>query len=387
MKIKNRIDYILKHNLLIQQIYKHVMSSFFRVLGYFIKIDKNLILLNSHGRRYNDSPKKIFKSLVSKDQYKEFKFVWALDEPEAYDIPQCNKVKMDTMKYFVTALKAKYWISCVNIERGLNFKKKQTIYLNTWHGTPLKLIGNAIAGRKDYDFSNVDIFCYAGYYEKEIYKRDFNVSEKNLFLSGLPRNDYLYNVSNNQIEEYKKILNIPNDKKIILYAPTWRDSSDNGKSYSIKPPIDISYWKEKLQDDYIILLRTHAYTNNILGIEFNEFVRDFSSYPEINHLLIISDILISDYSATIFDYSILERPIICFGYDYDNYLSERGFYIDLKKELPGGLIRTEDKVIEKIKNIDYKKECENTKKFKYKYIQAGGNATEKCIKALFNNLN
>ncbi|MEL7605896.1 MAG: CDP-glycerol glycerophosphotransferase family protein [Sedimentibacter saalensis] len=380
--VRKRIDYLLKHNILLQKVYKYGMSYLFKVIGLFIKLDEKLILFNSHGRKYNDSPKTIFEYMINDDKYKGYRFVWALDEPDIYDIPNCSKVKMDTLKYFIAALKAKYWVSCVNIERGLNFKKKQTIYLNTWHGTPLKFIGNAISNRKDYDFSKIDIFCYAGEYEKEIYRRDFNVLPENLLLSGLPRNDELYSVTDDLTTYYKRLLKLPLDKKVILYAPTWRESTDNGKSYTIKPPIDINYWQEKLKGEYVLLLRTHSYTNKILGIEFNEFIRDFSAYPDINHLLIAADILISDYSATIFDYSILERPIICFGYDYDEYKRERGLYLDLLAELPNGVSRTQEDVIEKIKTMDHQYECIKTAKFKNMYLEAGGNATINCVNAL-----
>lgn len=385
--IRRRIDYILKHNIVLQRIYKVVLSLFFKLLGLFIKTDDKLILFNAHGRKYNDSPKAIYEYILENDKYKDYKLVWALDEPEKYYIPQSTKVKMDTMKYFIYALKAKYWVTCVNIERGLHFKKKQTIYLNTWHGTPLKLIGNAVSGRKDFDFSNIDIFCYSGEYEKEIYKKDFNVLEKSLFLASLPRNDELYNVTKKKIEEYKNFLNIPDNKKIILYAPTWRDSTDNGKNYIIDPPINMKFLQNELQEEYVLLLRTHAYTNKINGIEFNDFVRDYSSYPEVNDLLIVADILISDYSATIFDFSILERPIICFGYDYKQYSTERGFYIDLEKELPSGVMKTQEELVRKIKIMDYQKECKKTANFKKKYFEVGGNATENCVQMLLDGKN
>lgn len=383
--LRARTDYILKHNLMMQKSYKVIMSFVFKTISIFIPINDKMILFSAHGRRYNDSPKAIYQKMINDSMYNGYEFVWALDDPNKYDIPGGSKVKMDTIKYFITALKAKYWITCVNIERGLHFKKKQTIYLNTWHGTPLKLIGNAVTGRKDFDFSSVDIFCAAGKYEKEIYKRDFNVLEDNILLSGLPRNDELYNVLDEQIANYKRLLNIPADKKVILYAPTWRDSTDNGKSYSIRPPINIDYWKNELQDEYVLLLRTHAYTNEVLGIEFDEFARDFSSYPDINQLLIVADILISDYSATIFDYSILERPIICFGYDYHEYMKDRGFYLDLEEEIPNGVIRTQEKVIEKILTLDYRNECKKTSDFKNKYLNTSGNATVQCIDLLFKS--
>ena len=358
------------------------MSLTFKVLGFFVKTDENLILFNAHGRKYNDSPKVIFEHMLKDERFKKYKMIWALDDPEKYSIPRAEKVEMDTLKYFLTALRAKYWVSCVNIERGLHFKKKGTIYLNTWHGTPLKLIGNAVSSRNDFDFSDINIFCYSGEYEKKIFLRDFNVSEKNLLLSGMPRNDELYDVTPEKIKVLKTQLNIPFDKKVILYAPTWRDSIDGGKHYSFAPPLDVEYWQNELKDDCIVLFRTHAYTNNVLNVSFNEFVYDVSSYPDINDLLIVADILISDYSATIFDYSILQRPIICFGYDYEQYNEERGLYLDLLNELPSGVIKNQYEVIAHIKTMNYEDECKKTAAFKEKYINMGGKATEKCIEKL-----
>lgn len=387
--IRRRLDYILKHNLLIQRFYKYILSNTFKFIGIFIKTDDRLILFNGHGRKFNDSPKKIYDYLIKNGLYKDYKIVWALDEPEKYDIPFATKVKMDTLKYFIIALKAKYWVSCVNIERGLKFKKKQTIYLNTWHGIPIKKIGNAVNNRRDFDFSNIDIFCCSGDYEREIYIRDFNVLEEKLIFSGLPRNDQLYNVSIKDIERYKKKLNLPLDKKVILYAPTWRDSKNFGKTYNLAPPVDIEYLQSKLQDKYVLLMRTHPYTNKLMGINFNNFIRDFSEYPNINELLIVADILVSDYSATIFDFSILERPIICFAYDYDEYSRERGLYLDLENEFPGGIIKTQEDLVERIITLDYEIESIKIAEFKRKYIQTNGNATEICVNELLsaNNIN
>lgn len=361
------------------------MSLLFQFIGVFIKTDKKLILFNGHSQKYNDSPRAIFEYILRNKKNEEYKYVWALDEPDKYDIPNCTKIKMDTVKYFYVTLKAGYWVSCVNIERGLRFKKRQTRYLNTWHGTPIKKVGNAVDGRKDFDFSNIDLFCYASDYEKQIYLRDFNVKKNSLIATGLPRNDELYDSQRDEVDKIKKMLGIKKGKKVILYAPTWRDSVDGGNSYIIKPPIDIAFWEDQLKDDYVLLLRTHAYTNKLMGIEFNDFVRDYTSYADINHLLKIADFLISDYSAVIFDYAILEKPIICFAYDYDDYVKERGLYIEIDKEIPGGILRTQEAVIEKIKNIDYQEECIKVRQFKEKYLKYGGDATRRSVEILFKN--
>lgn len=380
-----RIEFTLKNNLIIQYFYKRVFSFIFRFIGLFIKTDPNLILFNSFGgKKYNDSPKVIFEQLLNHPTSKKLKLVWALENPDNFDIPNAIKIEINSFKYFIIALKAKYWVSSVNIERGLKFKKDNTIYLNTWHGAGTKKIGNAVSKRKDYDFSNVNYLLVQSNFEKNIFINDFGAIEQNFLLSGFPRSDELFKTEKKQIDIYKRKLKIPKDKKIILYAPTWRESKNNGSSYDLNIPLDIKKWQEKLTDEYVILFRTHTFTTNILNLKFNDLIIDVSDYPNVNHLLLISDILITDYSTIVFDYSILEKPFLCFGYDYKEYKNERGLYIDLEKEYPNGVQKTEDEILELILNMNYEKECEKTREFKSKYIEAGGNATELAIKSLLS---
>lgn len=386
MNLKEKIDYTLKHSILIRKFYITLISLTFKIIGKFLKVDEKLIIFNSLGRKYNDSPKKIYEEILKDERFKDYKFVWALDHPDEFNIPKCKKIKMDTIKYFFMTLKAKGWVSAVNIERGLKFKKRETIYLNTWHGVPMKAIGNSQKNRTDYDYSHIDLFCYSGDYEKKIYMRDFNIPEKNLLLSGMPRNDELYKIKQDDIKKIKMKLGITKNKKVILYAPTWRDSKDKGKNYKLVPPINITKWKKELGDEYVVLMRTHSYTTNLLGIEFDSFIRDYSEYSNINDLLVISDILISDYSATIFDYSILGRPVICFGYDYEEYKKSRDLYIDLEKELPSGVLRTEDEVLKKIKTLNYEIESKKTKKLREKVLEKGGDATKICVDSLYEKI-
>jgi CDP-glycerol glycerophosphotransferase len=313
-----------------------------------------------------------------------YQIVWALKNPEQYEIPgNAEKIKIDTFAYFVVALRAKYWISCVNIERGLHFKKKKTIYLNTWHGASLNYVGNAVAKRNDYHFENINYFCYNGEYEREFIKRDFNVRDHSLIPTGYPRNDALYEATAETKASIRKRLGVPENKRIILYAPTWRDSEDGGKTFALAPPVDWKKWEEKLGKDYILFLRTHPYTTELMSVQFNDFVRNYTDYPEVNDLLIAADILISDYSCIQLDYSILGRPQICFGYDYEEYNSVRGFYFDLETTLPNGVVRTEDQVIDIILNMDYESEREKSIAFRDKHMEYGGHAAEKCISYVF----
>lgn len=382
MRLKNRFEYLLKHNAFVQKIYKICVGRVLRCVGWFVNTDPNLVLINAlGGKRFGDSPKVIYDYLQSHEEYKHLRFVWAFDTPAKYDTG-CENIKMDTWKYFMTALKAKYWITSVNIERGLNFKKKATRYLNTWHGIPLKFIGNDCPGRKDYDMSYTDYFCYSGSFEYKIYQRAFKLKPENLLLSGLPRNDELYHIDSERVDDMRRHLNIPDGKKVLLYAPTWRDSEDGGKTYNLLLPVDFKKWERELGDNYMLLFRAHHFTTQHMKIQFNDFVRDVSDYPSINDLMIVSDILISDYSACIFDYSVLERPIISFAYDYDEYITSRGLYVNLSTELPGGIVKSEDEVINRIKTMDIAEQCELTRQFKNKYVPIGGNATELCVKAL-----
>ena len=383
-----RLDYILKHNYTINKIFNVTVSKVMKFIGLFVRMDDKLIVFSGHTRRYNDSPRAIYEyMLANPEKYGQYKYVWALEDLDFTDIPgNPIRVKADTLKYFIMTLKAKYWISCVNIERSLHYKKKKCIYLNTWHGTPIKCVGNDASGRKDYDFDTLDYFCYSGNYEKEIYIRAFNVRLNVMIPSGLPRNDELYHVTGDEKIELKKKLGLPINKKVIMYAPTWRDSVDNGRSCSLCPPVDEKKWEKELGNEYVIIFRMHAYTNKLMGLEFNDLIRDFSSYPTINDLLKVTDVLISDYSAVMFDFSILERPIICFAYDYEEYKKLRGLYIDMERDMPNGIYRTEDEVILFIKTMDYNLECQKTKiMVKDRYLEYGGNATKMCVDKLFEN--
>ena len=388
MSIRNKVEYILKHNSWVLKSFMGIGSLFFRTLGKFISTDYSLVLFCSYsGKFYNDSPKKIYEYMLKDPRCTGLKYVWALRDPESVSIPgDCEKIRIDGLKYFITALKAKVWVTNVNIERGLRFKKKNQFYLNTWHGTSVNWVGNAVKGRDDFKWDYVDAFCYVGEYEREFIKHDFLVKDEALLPSGLPRNDDLYTVNEERIEKIKKTLRIPLDKKVILYAPTWRESTDGGESCNIRPPINIEKWRKELEDQFVLIFRTHHYTKSMLGINYNNFVRDGSDYPDVNDLMIIADYLISDYSCIMMDYSILGRPIIEFGYDYDEYSKERGFYFDLDKEIPSGILRSEEEVLSYITTADYKKECMKAVLFRDRHVEYGGHATQMCVEKILESV-
>jgi CDP-glycerol glycerophosphotransferase len=278
------------------------------------------------------------------------------------------------------------WITNVGVERALNLKGKNTLYINTWHGTPIKKIGKDL---KDALFTftskhegKYDYFCVQGEFEKKIYNRAFNIPEANLVLTGLPRNDVLINFDKITPNSIKRKLGLPIDKKIILYAPTFREFNN----YQFKTPIDWKKWEHCLSDKYVVVLRVHhAVVGSININNMDEFIYDYSSYPDLNDLMIVSDLLISDYSSIFFDYSILGKPMLCYAYDYEEYSKKRGLYFDIRKEIPGGF-SSEDELIDQIIKMDYESAKKSTEDFKHKYVEDYGEATRKVVDLVYRNL-
>lgn len=374
--MKNKIASILKNNRIVYSIYSSVFNIIFKFLKIFIKTQNNIILINSFGgKKYDDSPRVIFEYIITQKKYEKYKIYWAFDNPEKFEIKKAEKIKVNSLKYFIIALKAKYWITNSAIEKGLKFKNKNTIYINTWHGTTIKKMGkDAPETAFKFKTSKYDVMYAQSQYDIDIFSKAFELPKDIFALVGLPRNDELFNVNEKEIQEIRMKLNIPKGKKVILYAPTFREYNRDKNGCVIAPPIDIEKWKEKLSKDYIVLFRAHYEINNVLGIKDDEFIYNVSNYQNLNELMKISDILVSDYSSIMFDYSILKRPIFSYAYDYEEYKEKRGMYINIKTELPNGICENEEELLYKIINCDFEEEKSKTESFSKKYIQNDGNA-------------
>lgn len=375
-----RIEYWIKHNTIAQKIYVGLFSAGFRFVGLFVKKKPNQVFFQSLiGRNYGDSPKIIFDAMRADPAFKDFKYVWAFVDPDKFDVPGAEKVSLSSIKYFLKAIESGVWVGNVNIERGLLFKPRKTVFLNTGHGAQFKLDGNAQKNRSDYNYSDVDMFCCFSEFDQKICIRDYRLKQESTVICGIPRDDELYEVTQERIDEQKRKLGIPAGKKVILYAPTWRDSADGGSSYSIAPSMDIELWRKELGEEYVLLFRTHHLTTDLMGIKFDDFVIDGSKEQNVNNTLIVSDILITDYSSIAFDYAILERPIISFAYDYEEYKATRGLNEDLEVMFPGSVFENQEDVIRHIQNLDPVEELKKAKQVKVKYVQANGGATKVCM--------
>jgi len=385
---KGRVIMKIKNSRILYSIYYYLGSFFINLLKIFVIPNDKLILFISYGgKRYDDSPKAITEAILKDHRFNNYKLVWAFIDPNRHNInSRIEKVSVDSFSYYINAIKARVWITNVGVERALNLKGKNTLYINTWHGTPVKKVGKDL---KDTLFtftskheSKYDYFCIQGEYEKKIYNRAFNIPEANLVLTGLPRNDVLINFDNITLNSIKRKLKLPIDKKIILYAPTFREF----KNYQFKTPIDWEKWEHRLSDKYVVVLRVHHAVVGFMNINnMDEFIYNYSSYPDLNDLMIVSDLLISDYSSIFFDYSILGKPMLCYAYDYEEYSKKRGLYFDIRKEIPGGFL-SEDELIDQIIKMDYESARISTEDFKNKYIDDYGEATKKVVDLVYRNL-
>ena len=361
-----------------------------KLLKLFIAPDDNLILFSCFGgKKYDDSPKAIYELMVSDNRFKNYRFVWAFHNPEKFDIKGAELIKTDNLRYFITALKARVWITNSSIERGLYFKGKRTLYFNTWHGTPIKKMGNDIAANnKAFVIKKkmkIDAMTVQSDFEAEVFSKMFNIPMRYMLKIGLPRNDTLADFKNEKKEHIKKKLGIPFDKKIILYAPTFREfERDSANNCILKPPLDISKWKRTLCDEYCVLFRAHYEVAKSMKFRNDGFIYDMSLYPNLNELMLVSDILISDYSSIFFDFSIMDKTMFHFTYDYDKYNSERGMYFDIREYLSGS--ENEDELLSILRHYDEMTEKAKNKIFRQKYVNYYGNASFKAVEYIANNI-
>lgn len=337
-------------------------------------VKENVILFETFmAKNYSDSPKYIYEYIAQ--NHPEYECVWAIND--GAKIPYGAKtVKRFSFQYAYYLAVSKYLV--FNVRPPLWYRKREEqVFLETWHGTPLKRLV----------FDQEEVTSASPKYKQQFYRQrkdwDFLVSanpfstktfrscflyEGEMLEYGYPRNDILYWPNKDEIaQQLKEKLDIPKDKKTILYAPTWRDDQHYGSGqYKFELALDLKLMKERLQDDYVVLLRTHHYISDHIDVSgLGDFVINLSSYDDISEIYLISDICITDYSSVFFDYANLKRPILFYTYDFDKYKNQlRGFYIDMNTEVPGPLLYTSEQVVQAIEDID-----EITEEYKERYDQ------------------
>lgn len=350
---------------------KNTIIILYNIMNKILKVDSNIILFESSvGRNYTGNPKYIYEKMIQENLDKKYKCVWVINNTDIQIPGKCLKVKRLRFRYFMYMSRAKVWIVD---SRQPNFikKKKECIYLQTWHGTPLKKLGLDMdfvnmGGYKDIeeykmkfidDTRKWDYLISQNRYSSNIFKRAFDFNKKILEI-GYPRNDILIKDDDLvKIKFLKQKRGIPLDKKIILYAPTWRDDKyhTNGE-YKFTTDLNIERVLSEIGEDYFLIIKPHYLVVDKIEIENKKIANRVliaNIEQDIQELYLISDILITDYSSVMFDYSILKRPIIFYLSDIEEYqANSRGFYFDIIEQAPGKIALTTNEVIDAINNVE-----------------------------------
>lgn len=379
--------------------YYPTMRVAYNIAKRVLPVDERLILFESGiGKQYSDSPRYIYEEIVKRKL--PYKKVWVYNKSLRTKDKNTIVVKRLSVKYYYYLAKAKFWVNNQNFPTYI-MKRPETTYLQTWHGTPLKKMlfdMESVQGRTEDYVERVygatktwDYLVSPSPYATKAFKSAFRYEGKILEV-GYPRNDLFYKKEKDRVADLtRKKLKIPADKKVILYAPTFRDNQTIGgaNKFAFDIQMDLEKMKQELGDEYVLLLRMHVVIKNKITIpaDFKDFVMDVSKYPDIQELYLISDILMTDYSSVMFDFANSKRPILFFTYDLEFYRDElRGFYFDLENEAPGPMLKTTEDIIHSVKNIEQvqKEYSEKYKKFHDTFCSLeDGHATERVVNAVF----
>jgi CDP-ribitol ribitolphosphotransferase / teichoic acid ribitol-phosphate polymerase len=188
------------------------------------------------------------------------------------------------------------------------------------------------------------------------YSEGFGISLDKVVPTGVPRADifsdeeYKAYVRNRLFDKYPHL----KEKKVILFAPTFRGNGQASAHYPFET-LNLKQLYEQLHEEYVFLFKIHPFVKNNLTIpyEYADFFYDFSEYREINDLLLVTDILITDYSSVCFEFALLNRPMLFFGFDVEKYIQDRDFYYNFFEFIPGPLLKTTDEMIYAIKNEEF----------------------------------
>lgn len=331
--------------------------------------NKKIIMFESNlGRNYTGNPRAIYEEMINQGLDKEYRCYYILEKPKT-QIPGAGKtVKRNRLKYFYLFMRAGIWVCDTRLPKYI-IKKPDCTYIQTWHGTPLKKLALDMdtvhmAGEKGIDnyrnnfianTSTWDYLISQNNFSSEIFRRAF-AFDKEMLEIGYPRNDVLFAKNNEQdITDLKNQLGIPLDKKVILYAPTWRDNEFYGKGhYKFNRAMDFDLMQEKLSDEYVMIVKYHYLVMDKINWKpYKGFIINCNLSYDISALYLVADMMITDYSSVMFDYSLLKRPMLFFCYDLEEYRDTlRGFYFDFLEEAPGPVTLTTEELVDSIVNYD-----------------------------------
>lgn len=334
-----------------------------------VAVNERLVFFESFGgRSFSCSPRAIYLEMLRQDRFNDYRFVWCFKSSERVEEEISTEpllangrtliVQRGSEEYFRALASAKVLVLNTRLPEYV-FPKPEQVFVQCWHGTPLKRLGydvqiettNALnttqelADRFGLDARKWTYLLSPSPYTSQHLADAFGLPEERresvIIEEGYPRNDELalarQDATGARQRELREQLGVPAGKKVLLYAPTWRDDSYKaGVGYTFDYLIDFDLLRRELGEEWVVLFRPHYYIANHFDFSpYGDFIIDVSDWPDINELYIAADALVTDYSSVMFDYAILRRPIMLFVPDYEKYASDiRGFYFDLS-EIPG----------------------------------------------------
>lgn len=364
---------------------------------YFLHPQKNRIVLdNFNGKGYGGNPMYIAEEIHKIN--KNIQLVWLVDNIESFEFPDYIKVvKVDSILGLYMRATARVWVD--NIRHRHPVKKKESqLYLQTWHGSmgvkkiekdaESKLPKEYIKQAK-YDGQIIDAIIADNYLQEKIYKRSFWLNNKVIILRfGFPQNDLIENKKSDKdfISQMKIKFLFDDAYYYVLYAPTFRDDYSMD-CYNLDFDRIISAFEKSVGKPTKIVLRLHpnvSYQKE--HIKFSNNVLDGTDYPNIQELALVVDAVISDYSSTVFDFALLNKPAFICALDFEKYEESRGFIPEFF-DLPFKICKSNDELIKTINNFRYDEYKKELFKFYQKYpVYGEGDSARKTAHWILNKI-
>ena len=310
---------------------KNSVLRFFCVFfSVFCRLNRKKIFFRAYnGLRYACNPRAISEKMH--ELAPDMEIVWSLNEPEkATDVPDYVRVvKKKSLAEYKELFTSKFWV--LNAGLMVPCKRKGQFYMDTWHGDrAFKNVDMTSDGssRLSEAYKRADVILSGSDYGDEIIRRSLNPNAE-ILRCGTPRNDMFFHDNSLIAESVRKALDLGRFEKILTYAPTFRG---NGKAADL---LDFSFLADELEKrdgkKWGILIRQHHKVKMQPDWKADSRIVDASKYPEMQDLLLVSDMVISDYSSLVGDYVLLNRPVVLYVPDLDDYKSSRGLNFDIEK--------------------------------------------------------
>ncbi len=312
-----------------------------------LPLRRGSVVFESHmGGSYSDSPKYIYEALRrSKHRGKVY---WSHAATAGGFPKDATLVKRNSWAYLRALARAEFWIDNQGFPQWIG-KRRGTTYIQTWHGTALKRMGMntphvramLAADRKKLvrAVGRFDYFLVRSEYDIRTLVEAFELRAEPLRV-GYPRNDLLLAADRDErAAQLRERLDLPAGRKVLLYAPTFRNTTG-----AFSPGFDLAEFARRFGPDVLLLVRAHYLNTVQVPREAGDAIRDVSTYPDVTELMLVADGLLTDYSSVMFDYALLDRPLLFFAPDAKTYGRDRGTYFDLAQRAPGPFTTSQDEL-------------------------------------------